>query len=89
MYTLIQVFIGVIAGFIMFYMTAIERVKILKYLLQYVNSTLFYFIIVILVPIICMVFFPRVKVFGYSTSITMIILFILLYIAFNTGDIGF
>ncbi|MCH6268670.1 hypothetical protein [Neobacillus citreus] len=56
---------------------------------QYINSTVFYFIVVVAVPVICFAVLRKFKVFGVAVSVTMVGLFILIYIALNTGMLGF
>ncbi|WP_042462055.1 hypothetical protein [Neobacillus dielmonensis] len=85
----IQIVSGILVGGVFFYITAIERIKPLKYLLQHINSTLFYFAVAVLISAVCFIFLPKLKVFGLAASITMVILFIILYIAFHSGGIGF
>jgi hypothetical protein len=89
MNSFIQIVSGMIVGGIFFYITAIERIKPMKYLFQYINSTLFYILVAVFITAACFIFFPKLKVFGIAVSLTMIILFIVLYIAFNSGSIGF
>jgi hypothetical protein len=85
----LQAVIGILAGWLLFYLLGIEQPDVIKYLYKYINSTVFFFIIVVAVPISCFAFFHRFKVFGMAVSVTMVGLFLVVYVALNTGGIGF
>ncbi|RDU38901.1 hypothetical protein DRW41_04925 [Neobacillus piezotolerans] len=89
MQTLIQILGGIITGFFLFYFMGIEQVKPLTYLFDYINSTLFYILTACGIALLFMTVFRKLKAFGLSISATMILLLLILYIALNTGTMGF
>ncbi|WP_066310417.1 hypothetical protein [Bacillus sp. FJAT-29814] len=89
MRVVLQVVIGVLVGWLLFYLFGIEQPEVIKYLYKYLNSLLVFFIVVVAVPASCFAFFHRFKVFGIAVSLTMVGLFLVVYIALNSGGIGF
>lgn len=85
----VQVVLGVIVGWALFYFMGLEQVELFKFLYQYINSTVFYFSVVVAVLVICFTVLRKFKVFGVAVVVTMVGLFILIYIALNTGMLGF
>lgn len=89
MRVVLQVVIGILVGWGLFYVLGIEQPEVIKYLYKYINSTLFFFIVVLAVLASCCAFFHGFKVFGMAVSLTMVGLFLVVYVALNTGKIGF
>jgi hypothetical protein len=89
MKVVLQAVIGILVGWMLFYLFGIEQPEVIKYLYKYINSTVFFFIVVVAVPVSCYAFFHRFRVFGMAVSVTMVGLFLVVYFALNTGGIGF
>ncbi|MFC4802367.1 hypothetical protein ACFPA1_23965 [Neobacillus sp. GCM10023253] len=85
----IQVIMGIIIGWLLLNVMGLEQAELFKLVYQYLNSTLAYFIVVVVVPTICFTFFRKFKVFGVAVAVTMVGMFVVVYVALNTGSIGF
>lgn len=80
---------GIAVGWLLFYILGLEHAELFKFVYQYINSTVFYFVVVMVVPAICFTFLRKFKVFGVAVAVTMVGIFGLVYVALNTGSIGF
>ncbi|WP_423800206.1 hypothetical protein [Neobacillus sp. SAB-20_R2A] len=85
----IQVIMGIIIGWLLFYVMGLEQEELFKFVYQYINSTVFYFSVVVGVLVICFTVLRKFKVFGVAVAVTMVGVFMVVYVALNTGSIGF
>lgn len=85
----IQVVLGITVGWFLFYIMGLEQAELFKLVYQYINSTVFYFSVVVAFLVICFTVLRKFKVFGVAVAVTMAGMFGLVYVALNTGSIGF